>query len=171
MTQPQTSGMPKSSCRRDGRTDDFSEIARRNRQLADDPEKPDGRLGVMIAAGLREIAPRGDTELDAQMLEQDRHEVRDHDDREQRVAKLRATRQIGRPIAGVHVADRDEKTRAGEGGHFAPKRALPRHDDTAVHFRKRDHAGFSAPACFGGAFESDVGRNRRVRHRRSGRAG
>ena len=34
----------------------------------------------MIAACLREIAPGGDAELDAKMLQQDRHEIRDHDD-------------------------------------------------------------------------------------------
>ena len=80
MIQPQTSGMPKSSCRRDGGADDFGEIARGNGQFAEDPEEPDGGRGVVIAAGLREIAPGGDAELHAQMLEQNRHEVRDQDD-------------------------------------------------------------------------------------------
>ena len=34
----------------------------------------------MIAAGLGQIAAGGDAELDAQVLEQDRHQVGDHDD-------------------------------------------------------------------------------------------
>ena len=78
----------------------------------------------MIAAGLREIASGRDAELDAQMLEEDRHEIGDHDDAEQRVTKLRAARQVGRPIARVHVADRDEKTWAGEAAILRQKEAV-----------------------------------------------
>ncbi len=69
----------------------------------------------MIATSLREIAARGDAELDAQMLKQDRHEIGEHDDKQKRVAKLGAARQVGCPISGVHVTDRDKKAGAREG--------------------------------------------------------
>ena len=68
----------------------------------------------MIATGLGQVAASGNAQLDTQVLEQDRHEVRNHDDRKERVAKLRAARQVGRPVARIHVADRDQKSRAGE---------------------------------------------------------
>ena len=99
----------------------------------------------MIAAGLRQIASRGDAELDAQMLEQDRHEIGDHDDGQQRVAELRAARQIGRPVARIHVADRDEEARAGESQQLSPEGSRPRNDDAAMDFRQRNVSGLSAP--------------------------
>ena len=98
----------------------------------------------MIAAGLGEIASGGDAELDAQMLEQDRHEIGDHDDGQQRVAKLRAAGQIGRPVARIHVADGDEKAGPGEGQQLSPKRSRGRDDDAAMNFGERDLAGRSA---------------------------
>ncbi len=101
----------------------------------------------MIAAGLGEIAPGGDAELDAEMLEEDRHQVGDHDDGEQGVAKLRAPGEIGGPVAGVHVADGDEETGAGKGGQLAPERGGGRDDDAAVRFGERDEAAAPAPAA------------------------
>ena len=80
MTQPQTSGMPKSKLQRDGRTDHFGQIARGDGDFAKDPKHHDRRLRIMIAAGLREVASGGDAELDAEMLQQDRHQVGDQDD-------------------------------------------------------------------------------------------
>ena len=101
------------------------------------------RLGIVIAAGLGQVAAGGDAELDAEMLEQDRHEVGDHDDGEQRVAEFRAARQIGRPVARVHVADRDEKTRAGKGEQLPPERGVRWNEDTAMDFRQRDGSAMS----------------------------
>jgi hypothetical protein len=63
----------------------------------------------MIAAGLGQIPAGGDAELDAQMLEKDRHEVRDHDDGKQGVAELSAARQIGGPVSRVHIAHGHEE--------------------------------------------------------------
>ena len=81
------------------------------------------------------------------MLEQDRHEIRNQDDGQQRVAKLRAAREIGRPVARVHVADRDEKAGAGEGEQLAPEGRVRRHDNAAVNFRERNHAAAPPPAA------------------------
>ena len=60
---------------RNGRADDFGQIARRDGDFAKDPQKPDGRRRVMVTAGLCQVASRGDAELDGQMLEQNRHEI------------------------------------------------------------------------------------------------
>ena len=64
----------------DGRADDFREVAGGDGDFAEQPEKPDGRRGIMIAAGLRQIASGGDAELNGQMLEQNRHQIGNHDD-------------------------------------------------------------------------------------------
>ena len=55
------------------------------------------------------------------MLKEDRHEAGDDDDREKGVIELRASSQIGRPVAGIHVANRDQVPRAGKGKEFTKK--------------------------------------------------
>ena len=67
----------------DGRADHLGQIARGNRDFAKNPKKPNRRRRVMIAASLREIASGGHAQFDAQMLEQDRHEVGEHDDKQE----------------------------------------------------------------------------------------
>ncbi len=69
----------------------------------------------MIPTGLCQVASGGDAQLDAQMLKQDRHEIGKHDNGQERITELRAARQVGRPIAGVHVTYGHQKTRAGKG--------------------------------------------------------
>ena len=75
----------------------------------------------MIAAGLGEVATCGDAKLDAQMLEQDRHEIGNHDDHQQGVAKLRAASEVSRPVARVHVTYGHEETGAGERKKLSPE--------------------------------------------------
>jgi len=55
------------------------------------------------------------------MLQKDRHEAGDDDDREKGVVELRATSQIGCPVAGIHVANGDQIPRAGKGKEFTEK--------------------------------------------------
>ena len=69
----------------------------------------------MVATGLREIATGDDAELRREPLQQHRHEVGEQDDAEQRVPEPRSAGEIGRPVAGIHVADGDEISRSGEG--------------------------------------------------------
>ena len=82
------------------------------------------------------------------MLEHDRHEIGQHDDEQQLVAKLGATCQIGRPIARVHVTDRDQKTRSGEGEQLSPERRRYRDDDASMNFSERNLPGRSTPCDF-----------------------
>ena len=81
------------------------------------------RPRVVIAAGLREVAAAGDAEPRGERLQQDRHQVREHDDAEQRVAVARAAGEVGRPVAGVHVADGDQVAGAGEREQLPPEAA------------------------------------------------
>ena len=78
---------------------------------------------IVVAARLREIASGDDAELGREPLQQHRHEVREQHDAEQRVAEARAAGEVGRPVAGVHVADGDEIARAGEGEQLAKEAA------------------------------------------------
>src|SRR5207245_4009838 len=113
---------------------------------AENPETPDGRCRVVVPARLREVASGCDAEFNAQMLEQDRHEVRNHDDDKERVAEFRASCQIRSPVAGVHVTDRHEKTRPGKSEQLPPKRSCRWNDNTAMNFGQRNPSRRSAPS-------------------------
>ena len=65
---------------RDGGAEDFGEVAGGDGDLAEDPEDEGGRARVAVAAGLGEVASAGDAEAHGERLEQDRHQVGDHDD-------------------------------------------------------------------------------------------
>jgi hypothetical protein len=101
----------------------------------------------MIAAGLGEIAPGRNAQLTAEVLKQDRHQIGNQDDGQQRITELRSARQICRPIAGVHVTDRDEKAWPGEGEHLSPIGSLPGNDNAAVNFGKAHLSRLSLPCC------------------------
>ena len=83
----------------------------------------DDRLRVIVAARLRQVAARRHAEPHAQRLQQDRHQIRNQDDAEQRVAELRSAGDVGRPIAGIHVADRDKIAGTQKGEESLPRRA------------------------------------------------
>src|SRR5947207_3195793 len=121
---------------RNGRADHFREIAGGDRDLANHPEKKRDRLAEMVAASLGQVAAGGDTELERERLEQDRRQVRQHDDREERVIVFRAARQVRGPISRVHVTDGDEKSRTGESDEFAEEARGGRNDEGAMNFRK-----------------------------------
>ena len=42
-------------------------------------------------------------------MEEDRHQVGEHDDEEEGVAVFGAAGEVGGPVAGIHVADGDEE--------------------------------------------------------------
>ena len=88
----------------------------------------------MIAAGLGKITSGSDAELDAEMLQQDCHEIRNHDDHQQGVAESCAAREIRGPIARIHVADRDKEAGAGKCEQLSPKRRCRRNNDAAMNF-------------------------------------
>ena len=91
------------------------------------------RARIRFAAGLRQIASGDDAEAGGKRLQQDRHDVRQHQDPQKLVAEASAAFEVGGPVAGVHVADADQVGRSGEGEHAA-KRSRPRRVHAAVHF-------------------------------------
>ena len=134
---------------RDRRPDDFGEIAGGDRDLAQHPQKNRDRARVVIAAGLREIAAGDDAELRGEPLQQNRHQIGEQDHAEQRVAEPRAAGEIGGPVARVHVADRDQVARTGEGQQLAPEAGVCRDGDGAVDFGQAVRGRRQAPAFEG----------------------
>ena len=134
----------------DGGADDLGEVAGGDGELADEPEGDGDRARVVVAAGLGEVASAGDAEAGGEGLEQDRHEVADHDDAEEGVAVAGAAGEVGGPVAGVHVADGDEVARAGEGEELAPEAGVVGDGDGAVDFGEGDVDGGEPPAARSG---------------------
>jgi hypothetical protein len=109
------------------------------------PERDGDRPRVVIAARLCEVASGGDAELERESLEEDRDEIRDEDDREQRVAEPCAAGDVGGPVARVHVAHGDEISGPGEREHLAPP-AEAVHRDGAVGLGEGGGGARAAPA-------------------------
>jgi hypothetical protein len=109
----------------DGAAQELRQIGRHGGDLADHPHRPDHRLRKMIAAQFREIAAGHDAELGRERLEQHRDQVGEQDDPKQAVAVFRAGLDVGREISRIHVGDRGDDRRAGEGQIGAQSSALP----------------------------------------------
>jgi hypothetical protein len=88
------------------------------------------------------------------VLEQDRHQVGDHDDSQKRIAELGATSQIRSPIARVHITDGNEKARPRKCQQLSPKRSCHRDDYAAVHLRERNLTARSSPDPY--RFRSEI---------------
>ncbi len=136
---------------RDRGTDHLGQVAGDDRHLAQQPQGHGDRLRIMVAAGLGQVASGDDAQLGRQRLQQDRHHIRQQDDRQQRVAEGRAAGQVGRPVAGVHVADGNEIAGADKGEQLAQPADADRYCDAAVHLGQARSARRRAPARAGGA--------------------
>ena len=73
------------------------------------------RIG--FAARLRQVASADDAQPGGQRLQQNRHQVRKHQDPQKLVAEARAAFEVGGPVARIHVADADQVRGAREGEH------------------------------------------------------
>ena len=90
-------------------------------------------------------------------LQQNRHQVGEHDDAEQRVAEARAAGEVGRPVARVHVADRDQVARAGEREELAPEAGAGIGMEPWTSGRLTDPGGTRQPAWSGDAGDPSSG--------------
>ncbi len=104
----------KQQVQRNGRADHLGQVAGRNGDLRAHPQRKAHPAPIALVAKLRQVPLRGHAQLQAQALQQNRHQVRRHDDEQQRIAEARAAGDVGGPVAGVHVAHRDQKSRARE---------------------------------------------------------
>jgi hypothetical protein len=102
-----------------------------------------------MAASLREISLGRDPEPRAKGLKQDRHQIRKQNDAEQPVTEGGATREIGRPVARVHVTDRDQITRAREREHLSPKARARSNCNCPMRFRQARRCTIDSPTIPG----------------------
>jgi hypothetical protein len=121
---------------RDRRPDHLGEVAGRDRQLGPDPEEDPRAPRVPVPARLGQIATGGDAEPRRERLQQDRQQVGDEDDAEERVPESRAAGEIGRPVARIHVADGDEVSGPRKRKRLSPPSAMHRHAAVRVGQRR-----------------------------------
>ncbi len=105
----------------DGGAEDFGEVAGGDGEFAEDPERVIDERGIGFAAGLGEVASANEAEACAEGLQQQGHEVGHDEDPKQLVTKACAAFEVSSPVAGVHVADADEISGAGEGKKPTPE--------------------------------------------------
>ena len=127
MSAPPINGMPNSSCSAMAVP---ITSARSQAMIAASQASHSRKLTGLentVATGLREIAAGGDAEPRRERLQQDRHQVGEQDHRQQRVAELRTAGESRRPVAGIHVADRDHVAGTGKGKQPPDPEATLRH--------------------------------------------
>ena len=126
---------------RDRRAEHLGKIAGRNGNLADNPQKDRRPARIAVAAGLREVAPAGDPQTDRHRLQQDRHQVGDHDDAHQRLAEACAAGEVSGPVARVHVADGHQIAGAREGEELSPEPRRVRDRNRSVNLGEANVGG------------------------------
>ena len=70
--------------------DHLGQISRGDRDLRRQPQRPRDPARKRIAAGLRKVTAGADTKPRTKRLQHDRHQIREHRDRQQRVTELRS---------------------------------------------------------------------------------
>ncbi len=130
----------------DRRADHFRDVGGDDGDFSQRPEREGDRSRKGIAASLREIAAGSDGETRAERLQHDRHDVGHQRHGQQCVTKLRSTCERGRPVAGVHVADRNKVAGTDEREGSFPDGAMPSDRHAAVNIGKRKLAAGFAPA-------------------------
>ena len=151
----------------DGGADHFGQVGRGDGDFRRQPQRPRHPARKGIAAGLREVAPGADAEPRAQRLQHDRHQIGQQRDEQQRVAEFGAAGERGRPVAGIHVADRDEIARTQERQQLAPERPLLGRLHRREHARQRRLA--ASPRQPEPSRKAFAGRGREIR-RQNGRS-
>lgn len=123
-----------------GGAENLGEVAGGDGDFADDPEDDGSTAGIMLAAGLGQIAAGGDAELRGKRLEKHGHEVAEKNDTEKGVAEFRAAADVGGPVAGVHIADGNEIAGTGKSEHFANPGSRVRDGNSAMSLGQRRQA-------------------------------
>ena len=93
----------------DGAAEHLGQITGADGEFAEQPVGPAGPARVPIAAALGEVLSGDHAQTGGDDLHEDGHQAGEADHPEQSVFELRAARQIGAPVARVHVADADRE--------------------------------------------------------------
>ena len=121
----------------DGRTDHLGHVAGGDRDLRHNPQDPACPRPGAFAAELRQISLGSHAELEGKTLQENGHQVRGHDHKQQRVAELRPAGDVGGPVSRVHVAYGDQETRPYEAQQPPPIEAGRRDLYARVDLGKR----------------------------------
>ena len=101
---------PEEQMEADRGAEELREVRRHRDHLGLHPEPEGGSAREAFAADLRQVPSGRDAELRGQRLDEHRHQVRGDDHPHERVAELRAARDVRGEVAGVDVGDaRDER--------------------------------------------------------------
>ena len=138
----------------DGAAEKLGEIGRHGGDLADDPHRPNDRPRKLIAAHFREVAAGDDAELGRQRLEQHRDHIGEQHHPEQAVAVLGPGLDVGGEVARIHIGDRGDHRRAGEGRVGRANRRAARPGPGAP--RRRCVPTATVPAAIGQIGHVDV---------------
>src|SRR5262249_29842041 len=107
----------------DGGSDDLGEVGRADRDFSQHPERPSHRAGKGATTGLGKIGAGREAEARTKRLKQNRHEIGQQRDDQQRVAELGSASERSGPVAGIHIAYGNEVARTQKGENLPPHRA------------------------------------------------
>ena len=99
----------------DGAAEELGQIGRHRGNLADHPHGPDNRARKLLAAHLRKVMAGHDAELGRKRLVEHRDQIGREHHPEQGVAVFGPGLDVGGEVAGVHVGNRSDNRRPGEG--------------------------------------------------------
>ena len=114
ISTPQRIGNAEQQVQPDGRAEHLGQIAGGDGDFAQPEQDVVDRRRIIVVAGLGQVAAGDKPQPGAEGLKQHGHHVAHQQHPDEPVAELRAALDVGGPIAGVHVADRDEIGRPGK---------------------------------------------------------
>jgi hypothetical protein len=106
---------------RDGRPQELGQIRRGDRDFGRQPQRyAPARVGIATRFG--EVLARRDAHSHAETLQEHADQRGGEHHPEEPVAVSRARGEIGRPVAGIEIADGDQRPGARERPHSTPQR-------------------------------------------------
>src|SRR5207248_8206820 len=137
--QPPQQGDTEREVQGNGGADGFCQITGGDGDVAQHAQGMVDGTCKRIAASLGQIALGGDAEFKRQALQQDGEQVRQHHYKQQGVVVAGAGGEVGGPVAGVHVADGNQKSGAGKGQHLAKNAGTATQFERGVHALQAGH--------------------------------
>jgi len=117
-----------------GTAEHFGQIGGDDRDFRQHPLQARGRGAVALTGQLREIAAGGDAQPRAEALHDHSRQARQQHHEQQAVTKTRTGLDGGRPVTGVHVADRHQQAGTGKTQHAFEERSVRIDRDAAGYF-------------------------------------
>ncbi len=123
------------------RAEHLGKVGGDDRQFRQQPLATRHARAIALPGELREVAAGGDPQARTEALQEHPGKARQHHHEQQRVAEARARLDGGGPVAGVHVADRDQQAGADEQRQLAQRRGVGRHRHAVADRRGTERRG------------------------------